>query len=249
VFWLKYEYQSLTNCILVTNVPAYLKNINQMKDLLGYSLTWANEELPASAGTTHLNWTIVSLAGIYMILLTAGYAILYRIRRLPFPIGYGEEPPVLDQRHVGLGGWLVLPAFGLFARPIRVLFFMGSNWTVYSSESWHSLTDPSGGAYHGLWAPLLIFELLVNLTLMSFPVFLIILFFQRRRTFPPLFVMYLLFAVITITLDHFELQMIPAVVGQNSSSVSRELAQSYIACAIWIPYMLVSKRVKATFVR
>ena len=58
MFWLKYEYQSLTNCVLVTNVPEYLKNVNQMKDLLGYSLTWANEELPASAGTPHVNWTI-----------------------------------------------------------------------------------------------------------------------------------------------------------------------------------------------
>jgi hypothetical protein len=61
--------------------------------------------------------------------------------------------------------------------------------------------------------------------------------------------MFLLFAVITITLDHFGSQMIPAVARQNSSSVSRELAQSYIACAILMPYMLVSKRVKATFVR
>jgi transglutaminase-like putative cysteine protease len=249
MFWLKYEYQSLTNCVLVTNVPAYLKNLNQMKDLLGYSLTWANEELPASAGTPHLSWTIVSLAGIYMILLTAGCAILYRVRRLPFPIGYGEEPPALDQRHVGLGGWLVLPAFGLFARPIQVLFAIGGNWSAYSTESWHSLTDPSGGAYHGLWAPLLIFELLVNLTLMGFPVLLIILFFQRRKTFPPLFVLFLLFALITTTFDEFGSRVIPAVAKQNSSVVSRELIQSYMACAIWIPYMLVSKRVKATFVR
>lgn len=184
-----------------------------------------------------------------MILLAAGCVILYRVRRLPFPIGYGEEPPVLDQRHVGLGGWLVLPAFGLFARPIQVLFDMGGNWSVYSTESWHSLTDPSGSAYHGLYAPVLIFELLVNLTLLSFPVFLIILFFQRRRTFPPLFIMFLLFIAITTTLDQFGAQMISAVAVQNTSPISRELIQSYMACAIWIPYMLVSKRVKATFVR
>ena len=248
VFWLKYEYQSLTNCVLITNVPAYLKSLNQMKDMLGYSLTWANEEFPASAGTNHLNWTIVFLAGIYMILLAAGCVVLYRLRRLPFLVRCGEEPPILDPQHTGLGGWLVLPALGLFASPIRILFFMGNIWSVYSPESWHSLTDPSGSAYHGLWAPLLIYELLVNLTLMSFPIFLIILFFQRRRIFPPLFVIFLLFAVITITLDHFGSQTIPAVAVQNNGFVSRELIQSYMACAIWVPYMLVSKRVKATFV-
>jgi hypothetical protein len=249
VFWMKYEFLSLTNCVLITNVPAYVKSLNQMKDMLGYSLTWANEELPASAGTTHLNWTIVSLAGIYLILLATGCVVLHRFRQLPFLVGQGEAQPVLGQRHTGLGGWLILPALGLVASPFRVLFTMGKNWSAYSPQTWHSLTDPSASAYHGMWAPVLIFELLVNLTILSFTVFLITLFFQRRRTFPPLFVTFLLFVAITATLDHYGAQMIPAVAARNSSSASRELIQSYLACAIWIPYMLVSKRVKATFVR
>ena len=119
-----------------------------------------------------------------------------------------------------VAGWSC-PTLGSFGRPIRVLFFMVSNSAPCTGRKpRHSLTDPSGGAYHGLWAPLLIFELLVNLTLMSFPVFLIILFFQRRRTFPPLFVMFLLFSVIASHARPFWISNDPCVARQNSSSAS-----------------------------
>jgi transglutaminase-like putative cysteine protease len=245
-FQMEYEYQTLTNSVSPEDMPAYITTLGQMKDAMGYSLFWASEDItpakkPAAGG---INWTIVILGGIYVILLLVAAIVVGRFQ-------YGKPPPLPDGFHPelsGLGGWLILIAIGVIINPIYVLSFLAQNCSAYAPETWHNLTDPSSAAYNGWWAPLLIFELLVNLTSTVFSILNLITFFKRRRIFPVLYVTFLAYAAITATMDHFATQLIPAAAtqsGQYDSTVMR----SFVACLIWIPYMLVSKRVKATFVR
>lgn len=247
-FRIEYEYQTLTNLVPSDEMPAYVKHLNQMKDELGYSLTWANEDAPATdeSDKSRINWGITALAAIYSILLLVGAVALHRFRPRQFSTGLTQEP---NAQPSGLGGWLILPALGLFVSPIRVSFTLAGTLSVYAPESWHSLTDPSGAAYNSLWAPVLIYELLVNLTLPILAILLLVLFFQRRRTFPVMFILFIAFAAITATIDHYLAHLISATAAHDGGNIDRTLAQNYAACLIWIPYMLVSKRVKATFVR
>jgi transglutaminase-like putative cysteine protease len=245
-FQMEYEYQTLTNFVSANDMPAYLATLKKMKDALGYSLTWGNEDnlsgtKPATGG---MNWTIIILGGIYVIFLLTIAVAVYRFQHGKPPLLLEGLPPHLS----GLGGWLILVAIGVIINPIYILSFLAQNSAGYAPETWHNLTDPSRAAYNSWWAPLLIFELLANLTSTVFSVLLLIMFFQRRRTFPRLYVIYLTYTAITAIIDHFAIQLIPAATAQNGQYDST-LTRTFIACLIWIPYMLLSKRVKATFVR
>jgi transglutaminase-like putative cysteine protease len=245
-FQMEYDYQTLTNFVSPGQMPAYVTALGQMKDALGYSLTWANEEVtpapkPALGG---VNWTILMLGGIYAILVSGVAIAVYQFQR--------GKPPVLpgtfNLELTGLGGWLILVAIGRIVNPIAILTTMASNLSAYAPETWHTLTDPSGSAYNSLWAPVLIFELLMNLTSLVFSILLLIMFFQRRRTFPVLFIIFMAYAAIAVILDHFSTLLIPAA-AHNTGGVDTTMARTLVPCFIWIPYMLVSQRVKATFTR
>lgn len=244
---MEYEYQTLTNFVSPDKMSAYITTLGKMKDALGYSLTWANEDAaptrdrkPAAGGT---NWTIVMLGGIYVIFLSVMAIAVYRFQRGKPPVLPGGYDPELS----GLGGWLILVAIGRIMNPISILFIMAKNSSAYAPETWHNLTDLSGDAYNSLWAPLLIFELLVNLTSLVFSILLLILFFQRRRTFPALYIIFLIYATMMAALDQYLTLLIPA--ANQNGKVDTDLARTLIFCLVWIPYMLVSKRVKATFTR
>ena len=114
-------------------------------------------------------------------------------------------------------------------------------------SSWHAVTSSSGGSYHVLWAPLLIFELLANLTLFGCSILLVILYFQKRRFFPKLYISFLLINASILLIDHFGAQ----IVDKKASALeaTRTLSRAILPCLIWIPYMLQSRRVKATFLR
>jgi hypothetical protein len=245
-FLMEYEYETLTNFISPGDMPDYIKNLEQMKNALGYSLTWANEDnsvssKPAKGGT---NWAMVILGLVYLVILAS--IIFGFLRFTP------KVPPVLPNESLrpitGLRGWLILPAIGLFVSPIRVSSFLLTHSTFYDLEAWHLLTNPSSTVYHSYWAPILIFEFLVNLTIITFDLFLLVLFFRKRRVFPRLYIIFLAFVAITTTLDNL-LGLYVSSDKSMSNFFDQTLMQSYIASAIWIPYMLVSKRVKATFTR
>lgn len=154
-----------------------------------------------------------------------------------------------EKQYEKIGGWLILLAIGLVLTPLRVLVFLGKDFVpIFTTKTWSVLTTPGTGAYHPLWAPILMFEGVGNTVLIVFSVIVAIYFFQKRRIVPKLMIALLLSNLFFVGADYFAANLIPGVGSQKDVEFMREFAGVVIACSIWVPYFLVSKRVKATFV-
>jgi hypothetical protein len=165
---------------------------------------------------------------------------------MPPPLPEPELDPARPTPR-GLGGWLLVVALGLFATPIRVVFGMVGSSGTYQLMQWNVLTVPGASAYHPLWAPALISSLLSNLTIVVFALLLIVLFLEKRRTFPRLFICYMALGAVAGMMDACFLQAIPNA-DHDPREISRAITRTAVGCGIWIPYMCVSRRVRATFV-
>jgi hypothetical protein len=90
---------------------------------------------------------------------------------------------------------------------------------------------------------------ILNLGLLGLSVVTVVLFFKKRRTFPPVAIGFLAAGVGVLALDLAAMQLIPIAAAQVDSSDIRDLFKAGMGAAIWIPYLLNSKRVHATFVK
>src|SRR5262245_45842957 len=149
----------------------------------------------------------------------------------------------------GLGGWLILVAIGLIVSPIRILaFIVQTSVPPFRDGAWAILTTPGSEAYHALWAPLLIFELLGNVGFIVAQVSLLVLFFKRSRNFPRIYVWVVLINLPFILLDAWLGSFVITDEPMIDPTTAVELTRSVIGIAIWVPYMRLSKRVRNTFV-
>ena len=140
-------------------------------------------------------------------------------------------------------------AIGLVLTPLRLLVVVVKDLLpVFSSETWTILTTPGSEAYHPFWAPLFIFELIGNIFLILFLIIVAIFFFQRRKFVPKLIIAFLLSNLTFVVVDYFAANSIPFEANQKDPESLKELIRAFIVCLIWIPYFLVSKRAKGTFV-
>lgn len=109
------------------------------------------------------------------------------------------------------------------------------------------LTQPGADAYHVLWAPILLFELAANLTLIIGAVLSAVLFFQRR-TSAPLFVVCFLWLVPALAITDTVVSGLVLPEGARENQMS-QIVGALVGAAIWTAYFQVSKRVKSTFRR
>ncbi len=160
------------------------------------------------------------------------------------------QPQVAETKTLaGIKGWLLLPLLSLFVIPVRTLFFvMNDLLPAFSDDVWLALTTPGSEAYHHLWGPVLIAELSGNLTAIAFSILLLVLFFKKSRLLPNYYVAFLGFNLLFVVGDYYISNLIPFVAAQDDHESVREMTRSISAAAVWVPYFLVSKRVKATFV-
>lgn len=150
----------------------------------------------------------------------------------------------------GIGGWLLLPLLGLIVSPFRLGWsLMNDLAPVFTGDTWAALTVPGAQAYHPLWAPYLVFEMLANLGVMLFGLYALWSFLRKSRRTPRLMVTWFALLVVVQLVDHFVGQMIPAVANQTGQGQTQEVGRSIFAAILWIPYFLKSQRVANTFVR
>jgi|GEM_PF-510548 len=151
----------------------------------------------------------------------------------------------------GLGGWLVLVAIGRILGPLMLLNAIYQVFSIYfKSDLLAQLSSPDNRLYSALWKPVIFFELIGNILLLGLSVLLIILFFQKKKQFPKAYIGMMLVNILIMLIDLILLYQIQRTltVDLNITATS-QLITAIITSAIWIPYMLISKRVKNTFTR
>ena len=153
-----------------------------------------------------------------------------------------EEPSAVP---TGIGGWLAFPMLGLIMSPISIMAISLSTYVpIFSKGTWEVVTTSGSEAYHPLWAPLLIFEILGNSCLLIFSIVLIVLFFRRHYLLPKLIIIVYAASLAFQGIDFFASALISTVAKElDPGSLSRAIFWT----AIWIPYFMKSQRVRNTF--
>lgn len=150
----------------------------------------------------------------------------------------------------GLGGWLVLVGIGLVLSPLRLLMEMVPIYAdVFGNGVFGMLLDPDGAAYNPKLAALLVVEIGINVLMIAGAVIATVLFFMKHPVFPKVFIAFHLVTLVLIVADALAVGYLIPDQPTFDPDTMKEIVREVAACAIWIPYMLVSKRVKNTFVR
>jgi hypothetical protein len=148
----------------------------------------------------------------------------------------------------GIGGWLILVTIGLVLTPFRIAIILFTTYVpIFTGETWSLLTTPGSAAYNWVWKPILLFELFGNLIFLLWAVVLLVLLFAHKRIFPMTMIAFYLANLLFVGLDFVIASGIPVVASQPDTGSVVELIKSILVCAVWIPYFLISERVKATF--
>ncbi|GFO75322.1 hypothetical protein BPLS_P2480 [Bathymodiolus platifrons methanotrophic gill symbiont] len=154
-----------------------------------------------------------------------------------------------DEKLSGLSGWLILVGIGVVFSPIRLLATYYLLFPpIFTDGTWEVLTTPGTDAYNPLWGPLLIGEIVYNSLIILVSVYLIYLYFSKHHLFPKVYIAIVAISLIFIPLDAWVTTFVLPDEPMFDPETTKEFSRTLIAGLIWVPYMLVSKRVKATFV-
>ena len=155
-------------------------------------------------------------------------------------------PAVSPPEPHGLRGWLILPLIGLCLTPFLLAFSIYQLVLVLKPDTWSVLTTPGTPAYHPVYKVLIPAEMVVNIAMLGFTLLLLVLFFRKDRRLPKLMVAFYLINLVIIVGDTFAASFIPSF--SFDRDVIRDVVRTVVAAVIWVPYFLVSQRVKNTFV-
>ena len=154
--------------------------------------------------------------------------------------------PVRTAAPNGIGGWLILPMLGLFGSIIIELIDLSSSGDIIASTS----------SMNAGQSATIAIEYFLRIALgLVFPIYLLVLMFNKRARFPQRYIVWLvasaIFAVADILLAYaaFSAVFDSGQVQLFDSSTIRGLLSAAVGLCVWLPYMLASVRVKNTFVK
>ncbi|MEH6537755.1 MAG: DUF2569 family protein [Psychroserpens sp.] len=145
----------------------------------------------------------------------------------------------------GIEGWLYFIGFIVVVFPLVLIFkALPTYFSMFTDGTWDAITTPGFKSYNPLWGPLIYIEILINIGLLFACILVVYQFFLKKKTFPKWFIGILLFRLVFNFVD--ELAVI-TIIPEKTIDASQHI-YFLIGMSLIIWYILVSERVKATFV-
>jgi hypothetical protein len=251
---LAYDYSARAAEVAPDKMAKYNLDVQRIKDDLGYQLTLGGPRETAASGTTDSSFALIGTGVLAVLVVGGGVAISRAMARrratagIAMPLA-GSQPfglPAIGP--TGLGGWLVLVGLAVIAQSVVSALNLARIVPLFSPGSWHDLAVPGGARYHPLWAPMLFLEAFDAIGMGLAGIYLAVLFFERRASFPNLFIWVRAAGAALVLADSMLGLWLPETANDWQARFN-QIAQAVTSCAIWIPYMLRSRRVKNTFTR
>lgn len=156
-----------------------------------------------------------------------------------------------EKNYEGIKGWLILIVIGLISSSVK-LFDMAFSYIVpaITNQELQVFMNSTSEYYIPLLQQTLYFELIGDLSFALFALLLLVFMFLKKKLFPLLMIIFMVSNLFFILVDD-SLSKSIKIENQNlfENNDNIELIKIIIMCCIWIPYLLKSKRVKATFVK
>lgn len=150
----------------------------------------------------------------------------------------------------GLGGWLIIAGLNVVLAPVLIVVKAYTGYAkMVSSGVWDAVTSPESMAYDPRWVPIVIGEAALNGVMVLVLIYIAFLFFSKRRAFPFWFIAIHVVTACLVAIDALVIQHMFPGTPMFDADVVREIVRPVVGALIWTPYLLMSKRVKATFVR
>ncbi|MBO0933245.1 DUF3857 domain-containing protein [Fibrella aquatilis] len=229
---LHFTYKNLRDHVALTDIATYRADIDKIDGDLALNLT----QDPFAEPSTDINWLMVLVS---VVTLAAGsYAgwQLYQHDRQPELLS--SNPPL------PIGGWLIVLAVALPLGASSWIWNLATDTSYYAIGTQTTLSQ-LGGTKGTIAVAMLYTEQITTCLFCLWSMLCMVLFFQRRTTFPRFFSL-LLFVRFLFTLA--DTAVLNSLIKTDSTS-TRELGSALVGVLIWVPYLNKSSRVKRTFLR
>jgi hypothetical protein len=229
IYKIKYSYTSHTDHVTIDDTKAYFKDYDRLSEFCEEYIQWGVN----TSGNKNIAWLI-----LFISLFFAGLLII------PLKWVYKQDFGIIatNRYPLNFGGWLIIPMIGLIISPVTLTYQIIKTG-YFNAGFWENFLDVNP-THPILMGAYFYFELLFNVAVVVFSIFLIVLMFQRRASFPKLFVGFMIFIFTGVLLDvAFSIISIGVI-----DDTFNELIKRAFYFAIWVPYFLISERVKNTFV-
>lgn len=245
------RFTTLADHVPANEMARYAENLATARRAASFEFYWPKTPAEAKSGVAAEVGAPVGLnpgavaGAIAAVLLAIGLSLwLYRFD--PAARYQGPAHPLQ-----GISGWLVLPAIAAATMPFVFGYSLYDNYSLLQQPTWLGL-DAMAGAGAGSMRLMLAMTFIASPALFALSILFAIVFFQRRTSAPALFVL-LTFSNLSVLIAE---QLLMRQIGIEVLWTQKEADAHYMSiwqmalrAAIWIPYFLLSQRVRVTFVR
>jgi len=229
-----HTYATTNDYIEVTDTKDFVEKVEAAQDNLTFQLTYGSSNSSDASSAFNMPFLLIGIFACTFIIFGLRKLFLYDPRSRDYTIAYDN-----------IGGWMILPAIGIFLSPVRKLVNIYENG-YFEYLHWNILTNPIHASYNPSLGVLVLIEYIYEIATLCFSILLIILLWNRRTSFPLLICCLYGLNVLVLIVETVwlrELQLPTGFEGKDSVS-------SYgliFAALIWIPFFVYSDRVKGTF--
>jgi transglutaminase-like putative cysteine protease len=241
---LHHDYRSRADHVEPGEFAAYTKAMKDAGDRTYFDFTYPLNHTATESGITNADEDNQSVKSYFLVslclltgLIIGGIAMIALYFWDPRP----RESTMLNPRSIG--GWLILPAIICFVAPFYSIYVISS---YFNSISDGSVSLFSGASDENMWRLNFGICVLMEGILLPLTVLQLVLLFKKRTSFPYLFAALLLinFGSLLIT---FALQSSVDVLD-NEAKVGGQILGNLLRIVIWVAYIFLSQRVRATFI-